>query len=175
MRLLYLVKQNHCVWISPHFFTQLSAVLMSDKMCIRDSILLGLLKEGTGVASQVLADNGVEYDKVLELIEELIAPGNAVAVLEDGLSPRAAHVLEVSKAEAARFHSEKIGTEHLLIAMIKETECVASRLLNTLSVNVQKMYVDTLIAMGEDVSQYKDCLLYTSWMTKQEWERYLAG
>lgn len=121
-----------------------------------EHILLGLLKEGTGVASQVLADNGVEYDKVLELIEELIAPGNTVAVLEDGLSPRAAHVLEVSKAEAARFHSEKIGTEHLLIAMIKETECVASRLLNTLSVNVQKMYVDTLIAMGEDVSQYKD-------------------
>lgn len=121
-----------------------------------EHILLGLLKEGTGVASQILADNGVEYDKVLELIEELIAPGNAVAVLEDGLSPRAAHVLEVSKAEAARFHSEKIGTEHLLIAMIKETECVASRLLNTLSVNVQKMYVDTLIAMGEDVSQYKD-------------------
>lgn len=121
-----------------------------------EHILLGLLKEGTGVASQVLADNGVEYDKVLELIEELIAPGNAVAVLEDGLSPRAAHVLEVSKAEAARFHSEKIGTEHILIAMIKETECVASRLLNTLSVNVQKMYVDTLIAMGEDVSQYKD-------------------
>lgn len=121
-----------------------------------EHILLGLLKEGTGVASQVLADNGVEYDKVLELIEELIAPGNAVAVLEDGLSPGAAHVLEVSKAEAARFHSEKIGTEHLLIAMIKETECVASRLLNTLSVNVQKMYVDTLIAMGEDVSQYKD-------------------
>lgn len=121
-----------------------------------EHILLGLLKEGTGVASQVLADNGVEYDKVLELIEELIAPGNAVAVLEDGLSPRAAHVLEVSKAEAARFHSEKIGTEHLLIAMIKETECVASRLLNTLSVNVQKMYVYTLIAMGEDVSQYKD-------------------
>ena len=121
-----------------------------------EHILLGLLKEGTGVASQVLADNGVEYDKVLELIEELIAPGNAVAVLEDGLSPRAAHVLEVSQAEAARFHSEKIGTEHLLIAMIKETECVASRLLNTLSVNVQKMYVDTLSAMGEDVSQYKD-------------------
>ena len=121
-----------------------------------EHILLGLLKEGTGVASQVHADNGVEYDKVLELIEELIAPGNAVAVLEDGLSPRAAHVLEVSQAEAARFHSEKIGTEHLLIAMIKETECVASRLLNTLSVNVQKMYVDTLIAMGEDVSQYKD-------------------
>ena len=121
-----------------------------------EHILLGLLKEGTGVASQVLADNGVEYDKVLELIEELIAPGNAVAVLEDGLSPRAAHVLEVSQAEAARFHSEKIGTEHLLIAMIKATECVASRLLNTLSVNVQKMYVDTLIAMGEDVSQYKD-------------------
>ena len=47
-----------------------------------EHILLGLLKEGTGVASQVLADNGVEYDKVLELIEELIALGNAVAVLD---------------------------------------------------------------------------------------------
>lgn len=121
-----------------------------------EHILLGLLKEGTGVASQVLADNGVEYDKVLELIEELIAPGNAGCGSVDGLSPRAAHgCFEVSKAEAARFHSEKIGTEHLLIAMIKETECVASRLLNTLSVNVQKMYVDTLIAMGEDVSSIR--------------------
>ena len=68
-----------------------------------EHILLGLLKEGTGVASQVLADNGVEYDKVLELIEELIAPGNAVAVLVDGLSPRAAHVLEVSKSGGGAF------------------------------------------------------------------------
>ena len=122
-----------------------------------EHILLGLLKEGTGVASQVLADNGVEYDKVLELIEELIAPEQPILTMEaKEYSPRAERVLAASAREAARFHSEKIGTEHILIAMIKETDCVASRLLNTLAVNTQKMYVDTLIAMGEDASLYKE-------------------
>lgn len=121
-----------------------------------EHILLGLLKEGTGVACQVLRDNGVETEKVLELIEELIAPSSPVALQEEGYSPRAARVLEGAGREAVRFHSEKIGTEHILIAMIKETECVASRLLNTLSVNIQKMYVDTLIAMGEDANLYKE-------------------
>lgn len=121
-----------------------------------EHILLGLLKEGTGVAAQVLGDNGVETEKVLELIEELIAPASAVILQEGGYSPRAMRVLEGAGREAARFHSEKIGTEHILIAMVKETECVASRLLNTLSVNIQKMYVDTLIAMGEDANLYKE-------------------
>lgn len=121
-----------------------------------EHILLGLLKEGTGVACHVLRDNGVETEKVLELIEELIAPSSSVALQEEGYSPRAARVLEGAAREAVRFHSEKIGTEHILIAMIKETECVASRLLNTLSVNIQKMYVDTLIAMGEDANLYKE-------------------
>ncbi|MBP3489316.1 MAG: ATP-dependent Clp protease ATP-binding subunit [Roseburia sp.] len=121
-----------------------------------EHILLGLLKEGTGVACQVLRDNGVETEKVLELIEELIAPSSPVALQEGEYSPRAARVLEGAGREAVRFHSEKIGTEHILIAMIKETECVASRLLNTLSVNIQKMYVDTLIAMGEDANLYKE-------------------
>ena len=74
----------------------------------------------------------------------------------DGLSPRAALLARYQSGGGA-FPLGEGGTEHLLIAMIKETECgMASRLLNTLSVNVQKMYVDTLIAMGEDVSQYKD-------------------
>lgn len=122
-----------------------------------EHILLGLLKEGTGVAAQVLKDNGVELEKLLELIEELIAPAASAAVLDtEGYSPRALRVLEGAAKEAVRFHSGKIGTEHILIAMIKETECVASRLLNTLSVNIQKMYVDTLIAMGEDVNLYKE-------------------
>lgn len=122
-----------------------------------EHILIGLLKEGTGVASQVLKDNGVELEKVLELIEELIAPASAVNLLEpEGCSPRAERVLEGASKEALRFRSEKIGTEHILLAMMKETDCVASRLLNTLSVNIQKMYVDTLIAMGEDANLYKE-------------------
>lgn len=122
-----------------------------------EHILLGLLKEGTGVASQVLKENGVELDKVLELIEELIAPASPTVLLDsEGYSPRAERVLENAAKEAVRFHSEKIGTEHILLAMVKETDCVASRLLNTLSVNIQKMYVDTLIAMGEDANLYKE-------------------
>lgn len=122
-----------------------------------EHILLGLLKENTGVAAQILRDNGVELDKVLNLIEELIAPAQTVALQEpEGYSPRATRVLEGAAKEATRFHSEKIGTEHILLAMVKETECVAARLLNTLSVNIQKMYVDTLIAMGEDASLYKE-------------------
>ena len=64
-------------------------------------------------------------------------------------SPRALQVLEGAAREAARFHAEEIGTEHILIAMMKETECVASRLLNTLAVNIR-------IAMGEDASLYKE-------------------
>ena len=122
-----------------------------------EHILIGLLKEGTGVAAQVLNDNGVELDKVMQLIEELIAPDAQVLTAEaKEYSPRALQVLEGAAREAARFHAEEIGTEHILIAMMKETECVASRLLNTLAVNIQKMYVDILIAMGEDPNQYKE-------------------
>lgn len=122
-----------------------------------EHILLGLLKEGTGVAAQVLVENGVELEKVLELIEELIAPAATVEMMPgEGYSPRASRVLEGAAREAVRFRSELIGTEHILLAMVKETDCVASRLLNTLSVNIQKMYVDTLIAMGEDANLYKE-------------------
>jgi ATP-dependent Clp protease ATP-binding subunit ClpC len=122
-----------------------------------EHILVGLLKEGTGVASQVLKENGVEAENVLELIRDLIAPEEGVALAEqEGYSPRAQRVIDGAAKEAVRFHSVQIGTEHILIAMIKETECVASRLLNTLSVNIQKLYVDTLIAMGEDASSYKE-------------------
>lgn len=122
-----------------------------------EHILLGLLKEDTGVAAQILRDNGVELDKVLKLIEELIAPTQPVTLQEpEGYSPRAVRVLDGAAREATRFHSDKIGTEHILLAMVKETECVAARLLNTLSVNIQKMYVDTLIAMGEDANLYKE-------------------
>lgn len=122
-----------------------------------EHLLLGLLKEGTGTAAKILNDNGVEQKKVLELIEELIAPDSAVLTEEaEHYSPRAARVLENAEREAVRSHSEKIGTEHILASILKETDCVASRLLNTLAVNVQKVYVEMLQAAGEDVNLYKD-------------------
>lgn len=122
-----------------------------------EHLLIGLLKENSGVAAKILNENGVELDKIVDLIKELIAPAEGTAVAEsDGYSPRAAKVLENAEKKAVRFHADAIGTEHILIAMIKETDCVASRLLTTLSVNMQKVFVDTLIAMGEDANLYRE-------------------
>ena len=118
-----------------------------------EHILLGLIKEGTGVAAQILADNGVEEGQLLQLIQDLIAPSSAVAVMErDGYTPKTDMLLDLAAAEAERFRSENIGTEHLLLAIIKSADCVASRLLNTMNVNMQKMYIDILAAMGEDTN-----------------------
>ena len=122
-----------------------------------EHILAGLLKEGTGVAAEVLNANNVELDKLLQMIEELIAPDSAVALDEKSVySPKTMTVLEHAEAEAERFNSEKIGTEHLLVAIIKEGDCAASRLLNTLGVNLQKLFVDVLGAIGEDPAKYRD-------------------
>ncbi len=122
-----------------------------------EHLLLGLLREGTGVAARVLMDNKVDAEQLLDLIESLIAPSGQTMVADpDGWTPRAQQILENARREADRFLSKEIGTEHLLIAIIKETECAASRLMNTLSVNLQKIYVDTLVAMGEDGNLYKE-------------------
>ena len=124
-----------------------------------EHILVGLLKEDTGVAAKVLKDNGVEMEQVMEMIRDLIAFENGVAVKDrEGYSPRAARILEEAHRQAARFGQKQTGTEHLLLALIKEGENVAVRLLNTLGVNIQKIYVDTLIAIGQDGNLYKEDL-----------------
>lgn len=122
-----------------------------------EHLLLGLLKEGSGVAACVLMDAGVEEPRLVELIEDLIAPSSDVAVLDrKGYSPRIQHIIENADQEAERFDNENIGTEHLLIALLKEADCAGVRLLNTLGVNIQKIYIETLVAMGEDVNRYKE-------------------
>ena len=152
MRLPYTVKAKKAIDLAVRMSKSLHHTYIGT-----EHILLGLLKEGTGTAALVLNDNGVELDKIKELIEELIAPKGGVEVAErGGYSPRAEAVLESASKEAERFHADEIGTEHLLIAIIKEPDCVASRLLNTLSVNFQKVFADTLVAMGEDVTLYRD-------------------
>ena len=124
-----------------------------------EHLLVGLVKEKTGVAAKVLAENGVEESRLLEMIRELIAPESTVSVQErDGYSPRAMKILEESHRQAHRFKSELTGTEHILLAMIREGENVGIRLLNTIGANVQKLYIDILVAMGEDATLYKDDL-----------------
>ncbi len=122
-----------------------------------EHILAGLLKEGTGVASEVLTTNGVELSKLLQMIEELISTGAETVVAErDGYSPRTQHVLDKAGEEARRLGYDSIGTEHILLAMVKEGDCAASRLLNTMGVNPQKLFTDILGAMGEDPNKYRE-------------------
>ena len=122
-----------------------------------EHILAGLLREGSGVAAEVLAANNIELDKLLELINELVAPGEDIVVLDrDGETPRTQAVLERAEEIAERFDCDEIGTEHLLLSMIKEGDCAACRLLNTMGANPQKLFVDILGAMGEDPARYRD-------------------
>ena len=124
-----------------------------------EHILAGLLKEDSGVAYKVLTDNHVELSQVLDMIQELIAFENGVGLKErEGYSPRARKVLEESHRQAERFGQKETGTEHILLAIIKEGENVAVRLLNTIGVNIQKLYADTLVAMGQDGNLYKEDL-----------------
>ena len=124
-----------------------------------EHILAGLLKEENGVAHKVLTDNNVELQQVLDMIRELIAFDGGVGLKErGGYSPRARKILEEAHRQAERFGQKETGTEHLLLAIIREGENVAVRLLNTIGANIQKLYADTLIAMGQDGNLYKEDL-----------------
>ena len=124
-----------------------------------EHILVGLLKEQSGVAYRVLTDNGVEVSAVLDMIQELIALENGTPVKErEGYSPRARKIIEEAHKQAARFGQKETGTEHVLMAIIKEGENVAVRLLNTIGANIQKIYSDILVAIGQDGNLYKEDL-----------------
>ncbi len=124
-----------------------------------EHILIGLLKEGNGVAAKVLFQNGVDEKQVMDIVKDLITFDGAVALKDkENYSPRAQKVLAEAHRLAERFHEKLIGTEHILMALIKEGENVAVRLLNTLGVSTQKVYIDVLISIGEDSSLYKEDL-----------------
>ena len=124
-----------------------------------EHILFGLIKEGTGVAARVMTDNGIQEEQVLNMLKDLIAFENGVQLKErEGYSPRAKRILEEAHRQAERFGQHLTGTEHILLAIIKEGENVAVRLLNALGANVQKLYVDTLLAIGQDGNLYKEDL-----------------
>ena len=124
-----------------------------------EHILVGLLKEGTGVAAGVLEDNGVSLEQVMDMIRDLIAFEGGTAIKErGGYSPRAEKILEEAHRQAERFGQSRTGTEHILMALIKEGENVAVRLLNTMNVSIQKIYVDVLTAIGADPNLYREDL-----------------
>ena len=124
-----------------------------------EHILAGLLKQKTGVAARVLSENGVDEAKLMEMMKELLIADMTVALKEkDDYSPRAKAVLEEAHKQAERFGASETGTEHILLSLVKEGENVGARLLATMGISMQKLYVDTLIAMGEDPALYKEDL-----------------
>lgn len=122
-----------------------------------EHILAGLLKEGTGVAAEVLTANNIQLDNLLQLIQDLVAAGEEIEVLDkDGYTPRTQAILDRASEMAERFGCEEIGTEHLLLAIMKEGDCAACRLLNTMGASIQKLFIDILGAMGEDPAKFRD-------------------
>ena len=123
-----------------------------------EHILLGLMEEPTGTAGKVLKEAKATPEKLKELLDKLVHGENEEKSGKKALeyTPRAEYVLENAVEEAESFHQELVGTDHLLLALIKETDCVAARLLFTMGVNMQKLYIDTLTAMGMDISEAKE-------------------
>lgn len=121
-----------------------------------EHILLALLAT-KGVASEVLKENGVSYGKMLEMVEDFLSNSGGVAVAEkETMTPRAVKILQNGLVEADRLGAASAGTEHLLIALLKEKDCIAVRLLNTKGINLQKLYVDVMVAAGQDTNSAKN-------------------
>ena len=94
-----------------------------------EHLLLGLVREGEGVAAKVLANMGVELNKVRSAVEFIIGRGDRMVMGEIGLTPRAKKVIELAVDEARRLNHDHIGTEHLLLGLVREGDGVAARIL----------------------------------------------
>ncbi|MCR5301974.1 MAG: ATP-dependent Clp protease ATP-binding subunit [Lachnospiraceae bacterium] len=128
-----------------------------------EHLLLALTMEKSGVAAMVLAANDIDEEKIVRLIDEQIAlPGKVAKKEREGFTPKVESILDLAQELAASFDSEEIGTEHILLAIISDADNLALRLINTLSVNPQKLFADTLVAMGENLEDYKEQIKATA-------------
>ena len=122
-----------------------------------EHLLLGLRQEFASVAGQVLAGHGVDEEKLLKLMDELVAPNKKTEKRQKPKeSPRFQYILEDSAREAAHFHMDIVGTEHILVAIIRDLDCVAAKMLITLNVSLQKLMQDIFVAAGVDPKAYQD-------------------
>ena len=122
-----------------------------------EHLLLALRRVYTGVAGQILASNGVDEESILKVVDELVSPVGDVVIKErPGNSPRLEYILEESQAEAVRFHSEETGTEHMLLALLRDVDCVATRILLTLGISLQKLAQDIFDVIGADPREYQE-------------------
>ncbi len=109
-----------------------------------EHLLLGLVREGDGVAAKVLNNLGVELNKVRSAVEFIIGRGDRIVLGEIGLTPRAKKVIELAVDEARRLNHHYIGTEHLLLGLVREGEGIAAGVLESLGVNLEKVRSQTI-------------------------------
>ena len=108
-----------------------AAISLSQNYVGSEHLLIGLLSVD-GVAKRVLEENGVSYDRFMELVNKLLTPGNVAIGSTEAMTPRAKRIISLAATESYRLNSGKIGTEHILIAMLKEGDSIAVKLLNTI-------------------------------------------
>ncbi|HEX6121993.1 MAG TPA: ATP-dependent Clp protease ATP-binding subunit, partial [Ktedonobacterales bacterium] len=114
-----------------------------------EHLLLGLVREGDGVAAKVLSNLGVELNKVRSAVEFIIGRGDRIVLGEIGLTPRAKKVIELAVDEARRLNHHYIGTEHLLLGLVREGEGIAAGVLESLGVNLEKVRTQTIQVLSQ--------------------------
>jgi len=114
-----------------------------------EHLLLGLVREGDGVAAKVLSNLNVELNKVRSAVEFIIGRGDRIVLGEIGLTPRAKKVIELAVDEARRLNHHYIGTEHLLLGLVREGEGIAAGVLESLGVNLEKVRRATLEVLNQ--------------------------
>jgi ATP-dependent Clp protease ATP-binding subunit ClpA len=114
-----------------------------------EHLLLGLVREGDGVAAKVLQNLGVELPRVRSAVEYIIGRGDRVVLGEIGLTPRAKKVIELAVDEARRLNHHYIGTEHLLLGLIREGEGIASGILESVGLNLEQVRRETLAVLNK--------------------------
>ncbi|MDO4451997.1 MAG: ATP-dependent Clp protease ATP-binding subunit [Lachnospiraceae bacterium] len=129
---------------------------MGNRYVGTEHLLVALRKVYRTVAGQVLAQNGVKEEDLVKVVNELVSPvGEKQEVTKPEESPRLSYILENSKAQAMRLHAREIGTEHMLLAILEDTECVGARILATLNIQFQRIVEDILQAVGAEPEEYK--------------------
>jgi ATP-dependent Clp protease ATP-binding subunit ClpC len=118
-----------------------------------EHLLLGLVREGDGVAAKVLANLGIELNKVRSAVEFIIGRGERSTMSEIGLTPRAKKVIELAVDEARRLNHHYIGTEHLLLGLVREGEGIAAGVLESLGVNLERVRAETTRILSQSMPQ----------------------
>jgi len=122
-----------------------------------EHLLLGLIREGDGVAAKVLSNLGVDLDKARISVESVLGRGNRVVIGEIGFTPRAKKVIELAVDEARRLHHHYLGTEHLLLGLVREGQGIGAGVLESLGVSLEKVRTQTMQILDKrERSEYDD-------------------